>query len=155
MHTASHLILGAVPSQGPRNDAPGFRPALRQAAALFAGLARRFWAVVADAAYDSETHHQCCHQELGVRRTAIRLNPRSHGRRWPRTRYRRAMRRRFPWRVYHRRQQVESVFSRDKRRLGSALTARSARTQAQEQILRVLTHNLLLLYAARRFQRSR
>ena len=141
-----------MPSQGPANDAPGFIPVLRQAAALFP---RRFTAVVADAAYDSEAHHVCCHRELGVRRTAIRLNRRSHGRRWPRTRHRRAMRRRFPWRVYHRRQQVESVFSRAKRRLGSALTARAATTQAEELILRVLTHNLLLLYRPRRIQRSR
>ena len=154
VHTASHLILGAVPGQGPANDAPAFVPALRQAAALFALVSRRFWAVVADAAYDSEAHHAYCHRVFGVRCTVIRLNRRSHGRRWPRTRYRRAMRRHFAWRVYHRRQQVESVFSRDKRRLGSALTARSARTQAQEQILRVLTHNVLLLYPARRIQQS-
>ncbi|WP_284352985.1 transposase, partial [Roseisolibacter agri] len=151
VHTASHLILGAVPSQGPANDAPAFVPALRQAAALFP---RPFAAVVADAAYDSEAHHGCCHRELRVRRTAIRLNRRSHGQCWPRTRYRRAMRRCFPWRLYHRRQQVESVFSRDKRRLGSALTARAATTQAQEQLLRVLTHNLLLLYGRRRIQQS-
>ena len=151
MHTASHLILGAVPGQGPANDAPAFAPALRQAAALFP---RRLRAVVADAGYDSESAHQCCRRELGVGRTAIRLNRRSHGRRWPRTRYRREMRRAFPWRVYHRRQQVESVFSRDKRRLGSALTARSARAQAEEQILRVLTHNLLLLHAGPSFQQS-
>lgn len=152
VHTASHLILGAVPGQGPASDAPAFAPALRQAAALFP---RRLRAVVADAGYDSEAAHECCRHELRVGRTAIRLNRRKAGRKWPRTRYRREMRRAFPWRVYHRRQQVESVFSRDKRRLGSALTARSQATQAEEQILRVLTHNLLLLYGGRSFQQSR
>lgn len=156
-HTASHLILGAVPGRGPSNDAPAFAPAMRQAVALLRAAAARprLRAVVADAAFDSEAAHVLCRQELGVARTAIRLNRRTAGRRRPQTRYRREMQRAFPWRVYHRRQQVESVFSRDKRRLGSALTARSEARQAEEQVLRVLTHNLLLLYAPRSFQQSR
>jgi hypothetical protein len=151
VHTASHLILGAVPGWGPSNDATAFAPALRQAVALV-----RVHAVVADAGYDAEAAHVLCHTQLGIRRTAIRLNRRTAGRKWPHTRWRRAMRRQFPWRLYHRRQQVESVFSRHKRRLGAALTARSDVTLAQEQVLRVLTHNLLLLHCtAPSFQQSR
>ena len=151
VHTASHLILGAVPGWGPSNDATAFAPAVRQAVALL-----RVRTVVADAGYDAEAAHVLCREELGIRRTVIRLNRRTAGRQWPHTRYRRAMRRAFPWRVYHRRQQVESVFSRHKRRLGAALTARTDRTQAEEQVLRVLTHNLLLLHwTARTIQQSR
>lgn len=151
MHTASHLILGAVPGWGPSNDAPAFAPVLRQAAALL-----RLSAVVADAGYDAEAAHALCRGPLRIRRTAIRLNRRTAGRRWPRTRYRRQMRRRFPWRLYHRRQQAESVFSRHKRRLGAALTARTPTHQLAEQVLRVLTHNLMLLHHGRtRFQQSR
>lgn len=149
-HTASHLILGAVPGVGPSNDAPSFAPVMAQAAALLA-----FRAVVADAGYDAEHVHVFCRQALGIRATAVRLNPRT-ARRWPRTRYRREMRRKFPWRLYHRRQQAESIFSQHKRRLGSALTARRAQHQAEEQILRVLTHNLQILhFAPSSFQQSR
>jgi DDE family transposase len=150
VHTASHLIVAAVPGVGPAADAGVFAPLVRQAAALVA-----FGALVADAGFDAEAAHALCRRTLGIRRTAIRLNPRTAGRRWPRTRYRREMRRAFPWRLYHRRQQVESVFSRDKRRLGAALTARRPAHQLEEQVLRVLTHNLMLLHrGVRRFQQS-
>lgn len=151
-HTASHLIAGAVTGTGPAPDFAAFAPVMRQAAALMP----RIGAVVADAGFDSEPGHRLCRGPLGIRRTAIRLNPRHHHRRWPTTRYRRAMRRHFPWRLYRRRQQAESVFSQTKRRLGSALTARRQATQREETILRVLTHNLLLLqHADLSFQQSR
>jgi transposase len=48
-------------------------------------------------------------------------------------------------RVYGQRWQVESGFSRAKRRLGSALRARKWTNQKKEIQLRVLTHNLMLL----------
>lgn len=152
VHTASHLIVGARTGRGPAPDHPDFAPVVRQAAAFL----ERVWAAVADAGFDSEDAHALCRETLGIRRTAIKLNPRRHGRTWPRTPYRRAMRRRFPRALYRRRQQAESVFSRDKRRLGSALTARHWVHQREEMILRVLTHNLMLLHRARRsFQQSR
>ncbi len=151
IHTASHFIAGALPGTGPGPDAPGFAPVVRQAA----GVLGRIAAVVADAGFDCEAAHRLCREALGIRRTAIRLNPR-RGRKWPRAHYRRAMRRRFPWRVYGRRQQVESVISRVKRHLGAALTARGYAHQMEELVLRVLTHNLWLLhYALRTFQQSR
>jgi hypothetical protein len=40
---------------------------------------------------------------------------------------------------------VESVISRNKRLLGSALRSRSDAAQARECLLRVLTHNLMIL----------
>jgi hypothetical protein len=149
--THSHLIVGALPSWGPAPDTPALAPVLRQAARLV-----RFTAATADAGYDAEHVHRLCREELGMAATAVALNRRTAGRRWPRTPYRRAMRRAFPRALYAHRQQVESVFSRDKRRLGAALTARSRATLAAEQILRVLTHNLLLLpRACSTFQQSR
>src|SRR5882724_1020799 len=141
VHTRSHLIAGALPGWGPSHDALGLAPVLRQAAALL-----RFWAATADAGYDAEHVHRLCREELGMAATAVALNRRTAGRRWPRTPYRRAMRRAFPRALYGERQQVESVFSRDKRRLGAELTARSRQTLAGEQALRVLTHNLLILH---------
>ena len=55
------------------------------------------------------------------------------------------MRQHFPRALYHQRWHAESGFSQHKRRLGSALTARSSAAQAREIVLRVLTHNLMLL----------
>ena len=51
-------------------------------------------------------------------------------------------------RVYGQRWQAESGFSRNKRLLGSALRARRWPDQKREILLRVLTHNLMLLAAA-------
>jgi len=140
-HVRSHLILGAVPGTGPAQDSPDFAPALYQARRLL-----RLDVVLADAAYDAEHHHALCRERLGVREVVIPLNPRGAGRRWPKTPYRRAARRRaFPRALYAQRWHAESGFSRHKRRLGSALTARRPGSQQREQVLRVLTHNLMLL----------
>lgn len=144
-HTASHLILGAVTGTGPTQNSPEFTPAMRQAAQLLQTVGRHFDTILADAGYDGEHNHRLCRERLGVRDTAIKLNPRNRGRRWPEAPYRRAMRRHFPRELYHQRWQAESVFSRHKRRLGSALTARRTASQQRETILRVLTHNLMLL----------
>ncbi|WP_367617065.1 hypothetical protein [Teichococcus vastitatis] len=40
---------------------------------------------------------------------------------------------------------MESGFSQHKRCLGSALTARSHQSQRRELVLRLLTHNLMIL----------
>ena len=150
LHTHSHLILGAVTGTGPTQDSPDFVPAVRQAAALLA-----LDTALADAGYDAEHNHRLCREELGMRRSVIALNPRNTGRRWPKTPYRRAMRRRFPRTLYHQRWHAESGFSQHKRRLGSALTARSTPAQRREIVLRVLTHNLMLLRSpSRGFQQS-
>jgi len=80
-------------------------------------------------------------------------NRRGRGRKWPQTKYRRQMVKRFRKkprgarhrRVYGQRWQVESAFSRHKRRLGSSLGGRSDASRERECHLRVLTHNLMLL----------
>jgi transposase len=139
-HTASPLILGAVPGVGPSQDSPDFAPAMRQASGLV-----RIDAVLGDAGYDGERNHRLCREDLGVRQAVIRLNRRNTGRHWPKTPYRRAMRHRFPAATYNQRWHAESGFSQHKRRLGSALSARNDASQARELALRVLTHNLMLL----------
>ena len=142
LHTHSHLIVGAVTGVGPSQDSPDFTPVMRQAASIMA-----FGAVLADAGYDAEHNHRLCREELGVTRSVIALNRRNTGRRWPKTPCRRALQRRFPRAPYHQRWHIESGFSQRKRRLGSALTARGHQAQRRELILRVLTHNLMLLAA--------
>lgn len=117
--THSHLILGAVPGVGPSQDSPDFTPAMRQAAELVT-----IDTALGDAGYDAEHNHRLCREELGVRRTVIRLNRRNTGRRWPKSPYRRAMRKRFEGKLHNQRWHAESGFNQHKRRLGSALTAR-------------------------------
>ena len=140
VHVHSHLILGAVPGTGPSQDSPDFTPAVRQVAALLA-----LDTALADAGYDAEHNHRLCREECGMRHSVIALNPRNTGRRWPKTLYRRAMRRQFPRTLYHQRWHAESGFSQHKRRLGSALTAHAATAQRHEIILRILTHNLMII----------
>jgi transposase len=100
--------------------------------------------VLADMGYDAEANHRLCREELRIRSSVIPVN-RRRTRKWPRAKYRRQMRRRFPNRVYGGRAQVESVISRNKRRLGSALRARKPEAQARESLMRVLTHNIMIL----------
>jgi Transposase DDE domain len=148
--TSSHFLTGATVSVGPANDAPQFRPVMAQAS-----LVVTYDRVLADAAFDSEESHRYCREELGARSTVIPLNRRSQGRKWPKTRYRRQMVKRFRKkprgsrhrRVYGQRWQAESAFSRHKRLLGSALRGKSDESRERECYLRVLTHNLMLLAA--------
>jgi Transposase DDE domain len=139
-HTATQMIAGVVVGRGPSQDSPQFPEAVRQAAGNL--HLRR---MLGDKGYDAEHNHALCRRELGIRSTAIPINPRRAGRRWPRTPYRRMMRHRFPKRRCRQRSQAESGFSRHKRRLGSALTARRPHAQDRELRLRVLTHNLMIL----------
>ena len=104
--------------------------------------------LLGDAGYDAEHNHRLC-RLLGIGTSVINLNPRNAGRRWPLTPERRALRRHFPRALYRQRWHAESVFSRHKRRLGSALTARRPRAQRRETLLRVLTHNLMILRPTR------
>ena len=111
---------------------------------------------LADAACGAEHNHRLCREDLGVRDTAIPLNPRNAGRRWPKAPCRRAMRRRFPRGLYRQRWHAGSGFSRHKRRLGSALTARGDAAQGRELVIRVLAHDLVPLAAVGwAFQQSR
>ena len=58
------------------------------------------------------------------------------------------MAQRFARKTYGNRWQVESVFSWNKRLLGSALQARSVGMRRQECYLRVLMYNLMILRRA-------
>jgi hypothetical protein len=126
--TDSHFLAGATVTAGPANDSPQFQPVMAQAS-----LVVTWDRVLADAAFDSESHHRYCREDLRVRATVIPLNRRGQGRKWPRTKFRRQMVQRFRKkprgsrhkRVFGQRWQAESAFSRHKRRLGSALGGRS------------------------------
>jgi hypothetical protein len=110
---------------------------------------------LADAAFDSESHHRLAREDLGIRGSVIPINPRGHSGQ-PGGKYRSQMPRHFRprsegnrrQRVFGQRWQVESLFSRHKRRLGSAVAGRSEDSRQRECYLRVITHNLMLLAAA-------
>jgi hypothetical protein len=138
--TSTPIGSSAVNGLGPSQDSPGFAPALRQATALVT-----LSTVLADAGHDAEHNHRLCCDELGIERSIIALNPRNTGRRWPKTPDRRTLHKHFPQALYHQRWHIESGFSQHKRRLGSALRARGHQAQQRELILRVLTHNLMIL----------
>lgn len=144
--TRTHLFLSASVTRGPRQDAPQLVPAVRRAV-------RRapIDTLLADAGYDSESNHATCREALGVRSTVIALDGRG-SRKWPKARYRRQMVRRFRKkprgsryrRVYGQRSQVESVFSRNKRRLGASVAATKWPNQKTEILLKILAHNIML-----------
>ena len=138
-HTQSYLWLAAQVSKGPTNDSPDFAPTVMEAASRIA-----LDQVLADAAYDSDHHHVFCREFLGIRSLVTPINNRRY-RTWPKGRYRRALKRRFPRRVYGQRAHVESSFSQDKRQLGSAFRAKSDEARNQEVLLRVLVHDLMIL----------
>lgn len=138
-HNGTHLLAGAVATRGPSNDSPQFPDAVRQASRNVS-----FDRLLADAGYDAEHNHALCRQELGIRSTVIPINDRGANVP-PSGHYRGQMARRFHRRVYGQRWQVESAFSRNKRLLGPAVRARSDQSQARECLLRVLTHNIMIL----------
>jgi hypothetical protein len=138
-HTGSHLIAAAVAGLGPSYDAPLFAPAM-----LAASWNLDVDRVLADGGYDAEPNHRVAREGLGIRSTVINLNRRG-SRKWPGQPYRRQMARRFHRRKYGQRWQAESVFSRLKRRPGSALRGRSDASRERETNLKGLTHNFMIL----------
>lgn len=143
---ACHLILSAVTRRGNGSDAPDFDPLLYHAWRRAAGVK----VVVADAGYDSEPNHRIARLDMGVRS----IIPPGIGRptdKPPTGRWRRHMAKRFKRKAdkktYAQRSQSETVHSMVKRNLGSALRSRTPERQEKEMMLRVLTHNIMLMAA--------
>ena len=137
---ASHIILAVVPGRGPGSEMPYFRPAVCQAAQRVT-----VDTLLADAAFDSEAAHVYARQQYSMR-TVI---PPTRGRptaKLPSGRWRRWMATRFNKKKYGQRWQVETVNSMLKRLLDSALRARHYWSQWREIFLRVLTHNVMILW---------
>ncbi|MEM8493870.1 MAG: transposase [Planctomycetota bacterium] len=145
--TASGVILSALASTGMGSDAPSFD-----------GLLFHAWrrhtcrTVVADAGYDSEKNHAIARGDMNV----ASIIPATVGRRWKGRRrrttgkYRLAMQKKFARDgggvTYRQRAKVETVNSMIKRNLGSHLRSRSPRRREQEMLLRVVVHNVMILW---------
>lgn len=136
----TRLILGALPRRGPRVDTDRFVPLLDETLRYV-----HLETVLADAGYDSEPNHCYARQRRRVRSVI----PATAGRptaKLPTGRYRRLMKQRLDkhYCQYGQRWQAECGFSMLKRRLGSALGARTYGSQCRELLLFVLTFNLML-----------
>lgn len=142
--TRCHLILSARPRTGFGSDSPDFAPL------LFDAWKRhpRLRDVLADAGYDSEGNHRIARLDMGVRST-IKTGIGRPGKNGPSGYYRNIMSKRLKGsqrgKKYGQRAQAETVNSMLKRNMGDALRSRSPRARRDEQMLRVLTHNIALL----------
>lgn len=138
---ASHMILSAKAALGPRYDA-------RDAPSMLRSAGRRAppGAVLLDAGYDSERIHELIADEMGAV-AAIPATIRLPTGIPPKTPNRRRMYEEFPEEIYGQRWQVESLFSRMKRRLGSELRATSHPGRMAELYAKVLTQAFALLAA--------
>jgi hypothetical protein len=142
--TRSHLILSTRVKTGMGSDAPDFGPL------LFDAWRRhpRLRVVLADAGYDSESNHRIARHDMNVR-SIIKTGAGRPGKKPPIGYYRRLMKKQLRGsqrgKKFGQRAQAETVNSMLKRNLGDALRSRSPRARKNEQLLRVLTHNIALL----------
>lgn len=147
--TRTYLVLAADTGIGPWPDDPSLEPLARRSHGLVP-----FDTLLADAGYDSERAHVLLREELGAQSIIppLRGRPSARG---PQGRWRRLMYLEFPKNTYGQRWQIESLFSQDKRRFGSQLSASSVKGQLAELQLRVLVHNIAIILRARQMQRGK
>jgi hypothetical protein len=136
---ASYLVLALATERGPRS-------VVRRVPALLRSARRRvrIRLLLADADYDAEWVHAHARRVYGMRT----LIPPKRGRPTSRPatgRWRRRMQTHWDKKTYGQRWHGETVNSLLKRRLGSALRARSYARQNREILLRVITLNLMIL----------
>lgn len=141
VHAASHLILAARATTGGGPDYEHFPPLLAKAVCRM-----KLAVVLGDAGFDSEANHRLAREELGVRS----LIPATSGRPGKLSgHYRRLMRSQFKQerhkKLYGQRWQAETANSMIKRSLGCACRARSAWGRKRDMLLRVVTHNLMIV----------
>jgi hypothetical protein len=139
---STHLVLCAIPTLGPHPDVDRLRPLMW--GALARGLS--IGTALFDAGYDSEPNHRFCRDCCGIRSVI----PPDSGRpakdptQPPGGRWRRRMARHRDYR-YGQRWQLETVISMIKRRLGAYVLNRSNAARSREMMLKVLTHNIMIL----------
>lgn len=142
VNTATHAIMAAVPSVGPTPDIDQLEEVLDQVPQSI--TIKR---MVLDAGFDSAYNHQLLRDYHGI----LSVIPPLHGRppkdpnALPTDKYRRLMKTRFNIKAYRRRGQIETVISMLKRNLGSALRGRSYWSRCRDLLLRVVTHNIMLV----------
>jgi transposase len=139
--TQTHLIASCIVTRGPGYDFRLFKEAVGQACKQL-----QIEQILADGGYDSEANRRVAYEVFGID-AMIKLNLRGFETE-PHGKYRRQMKENFDKKVYNNRWQIESVFSRNKRLLGSALRNRTEISRERECLLRILTHNLMIIRRA-------
>jgi hypothetical protein len=149
--TRSHVILAAEARTGQGADAPHWEPLLRASKERVATLR----VALGDAGFDSHENHHLARSALKMRswikaRVGTgRPSFYSKADKPPTSRYRRLMHKKLSGsqrgKPYGQRSQAETVNSMMKRNLGDHLRARTPEGRRKEQMLRVITHNLMLL----------
>ena len=141
----SHFVLATWCGTGGGGDHPHFEPLLLDA---WRRSPRRRFTCVFDAGYDSEANHAIARRDMGLRSIMPPLIGRAGRLRgyW-RRRMKRLLRTRRSRRAcgYTQRWQSETVNSMIKRNLGSALRGRTPQSRSRELLLKVLTHNVMII----------
>ena len=144
VHTRSHVILAAQARTGMGCDAQQWMPLLRASQRRLPPLRT----ALGDAGFDSHLNHRLARRELRIR-TWIKAGGGRPSDKPPTSRYRRLMRKKLggsqAGKPYGQRVQAETVNSMMKRNLGDHLRARTPEGRRKEQMLRVITHNLMIL----------
>jgi hypothetical protein len=140
----THFILAAVPGLGPGPDYPHLIETIRE------GSRRQpIGTILGDAGYDAEWVHRFIREELKLHSIIPPWAGRQYGRP-PKKPYRLEMwnyfRRPKRQRCFGTRWQVETVMSMIKRRQSDVLGARQRPSQDNAVMLKVLTHNLMILH---------
>jgi len=136
----SHIITTALGMKGPSPDVVHFKKL-----AFESETAYPTDTLLADAGYDAEESHRYVREELGIHS----IIPPRIGRptkKPPSGKYRREMVERFDKSTYGQRWQVETVMSMIKRNLREELFAKSYQAQIREMMLKVITHNTMILW---------
>ena len=150
--SACHLIVSAWTGTGSGGDHPHFERLLFDA---WRRVPHRTFTCVFDAGYDSERNHAIARRDMGLRSIIpplIGRPGRRHGR-W-RRHMQRLLRTRASRRAcgYTKRWQAETVNSMIKRNLGSALRGRTRQSRERDMLLKVLTHNVMIIRRQQRVE---
>jgi hypothetical protein len=149
----SHLAIAAWCGTGSGSDSPHF---VRLLVDAWRRVSHRGFTAVFDAGYDSEDNHRLAREELNVRSIIPPLIGRPTAK--PPTRWRRHMKRLLRTRRsrrrcrYTQRWQVETVVSMVKRNLGSSLAGKTANSRKRDMLLKVLTHDVMIIRHQRRVE---
>ena len=135
VETRKRLIVAVKFRRGPSNDSLDFPRVLKKV--LPAQLPVKL--VLADKGYDAESNHEYAQEVLGAR-TMIPVRYRGPGIRMG-GRYRRRNLRAHDEDAYHQRAKEETVFSVEKRKMGSHVLAWNASQQHKELIFRAFSYN--------------
>lgn len=143
----SHLISAVVMHTGQRSDAPDFHRLLTDACCR--GRPR---VVLADAGYDSSMNHTLARDQLGMQ-SWIKAKVGRLTQKPPTDRHRRHMQRKLDGsqkgKPYGQRAQAETTISMLKRNLGGHLRARTRVGREMEMLLKVVVHNLMVVWLTR------